>query len=332
MMSTLGRICLVVAAIVSNASIATTTAAAASCRPVAPQLKRYLVGDGQHLSFARAAQASICPTPSEALMAAVAATLAAGGVVFLGEVHDNAVHHSARGSMLQHLVANAQADKTGLVFEHIRADQASALASLPRDTPVTGEAFFAALQWTATGWPDQAVFQPLFEPALARLHLIYPGEPERARVREVSRKGLEALTPMETQTLKLDQPLPDSLQDALLTELEASHCGLVPKAAFGTMALAQRFRDGYLAAAALSARQAHGSAIVFAGNGHVRRDRGAPQAMARMAPDVPVLVVQFLERPIAMTDAAVADVSVVTAPAARADPCIEMRARFGKSP
>ena len=37
----------------------------------------------------------------------------------------------------------------------------------------------------------------------------------------------------ELARLKLDQPLEPRLHDALLTELEESHCGMMPKTAFG---------------------------------------------------------------------------------------------------
>src|SRR5690606_8492139 len=120
---------------------------------------------------------------------------------------------------------------------------------------------------------------------------ILPGHPSRAEVRDVARRGLQAL-PADTATrLGLDVPLPAPLQSALRDELEASHCGLMPRSAFTNMALAQRYRDANLAASLVSAAIASGSAILFAGNGHVRRDRGVPWDLARMAPERKTLAV-----------------------------------------
>ena len=67
-----------------------------------------------------------------------------------------------------------------------------------------------------------------------------------------------------------------ALDDALLTELEASHCGLMPKSAFGGMAVAQRFRDGNMASILADAAPGSGQVVLVAGNGHVRLDRGVP--------------------------------------------------------
>ncbi len=308
-----------------------SAAAAWSCQPVSDRLDRALTFAGSSTTFADPARGAICAGKTQSLVASVVDVLGRGGVILLGEVHDNGHHHSARGLLIQHLSATAAGDRTAFVFEQIRRDQAAALDHLRAQAAVTSAHVFEALKWGEGGWPDQKLYQPLFEAVLPAFGRVFPGEPQRARVREVARSGLAALSRDEVQGFHLETPLAAAMQDALLTELEASHCGLMPKAAFSNMAIAQRYRDAHLASVALAARSAHGSAIVFAGNGHVRRDRGAPAALALMAPDVPVLVVQFqeIEQP---PDVAIADVVVVTPAAQRGDPCVEMRARFGKKP
>ena len=50
----------------------------------------------------------------------------------------------------------------------------------------------------------------------------------------------------------------------------------MPKARFTNMAMAQRYRDAHLAAALADAGVKTGSAVLLAGNGHARRDRGVP--------------------------------------------------------
>jgi uncharacterized iron-regulated protein len=259
-----------------------------------------------------------CATANDAMLSAIENTLLNGGIVFLGEVHDNARHHAVRAGLL------AAVGRAPVVLEHIRTDQVSAFTPVPAST----DALFAALKWDESGWPDKAMFAPLFDQIRGRP--VYAGEPERGRARDVARQGLKALADGEAARLKLDTPLPETAQDALLTELEASHCGLMPKSAFGTMAVAQRYRDAFLADAAMTAAANHGGAFVLTGNGHARRDRGAPFALKQRGFDKPVLVVLFTESAPDTVDPAIADIIVATKPAERKDPCEEMRARFGK--
>ena len=182
---------------------------------------------------------------------------------------------------------------------------------------------------------------PIFEVAVAQALPMLPGHPARAEVRDVARRGLEALSADTVSRLGLDVPLPDPLQNALLDELEASHCGLMPRTAFGNMALAQRYRDAHMAAALADAVKKYGSAILFAGNGHVRADRGVPWDLARIAPERKVLSVLLIEVRDGRTDATTyvdrdpqgkpaADFVVLTPRAERPDPCEAMRARFKK--
>jgi uncharacterized iron-regulated protein len=128
--------------------------------------------------------------------------------------------------------------------------------------------------------------------------------------------------------------------DALLTELEASHCGLVPKSALANMALAQRYRDAHQAEAMIEAARPHGGSVLLAGNGHIRSDRGVPAHLRRRAPDRKIVVVQLVEVETGKTDPAAyamrdpdgqpaADFLVFTQRAERTDPCVEMREKFG---
>ncbi len=290
------------------------------------------------------------PSPLAQLQQALTAHLAAGGILLLGEVHDNGAQHALRGHLLDAIavdLARQGRPAPAIVFEHIRTDQAVALepsaapASTPADARQAAQNLLTRLDWAKSGWPSADLFLPIFEAAMARALPILPGHPTRAEVRDVARRGLDALPKEAVTRLGLDVPVPEPLANALLDELETSHCGLMPRSAFGTMALAQRYRDAHLAASLTMAASRHGSAILFAGNGHVRTDRGVPRDLARVAPQRKILAVAFIEVEDGQVDPAgyvprdpsgkpAADYVVLTPRTERADPCDAMRAQFKK--
>jgi uncharacterized iron-regulated protein len=96
-----------------------------------------------------------------------------------------------------------------------------------------------------------------------------------------------------------------------------------------------------MSAAMLSAASVHGAAILLAGNGHVRSDRGVPRDLARLAPGRPSLAVALIEVEDGKNERAAywlrnplgkptADFVVLTPRTPRADPCEAMRAQFKK--
>ena len=267
--------------------------------------------------------------------------------LLLGEVHDNGHHHTLRRNIIETIKSSHDLGtfSKGLVFEHIRADQQPALDTFAefnakaRRLGNSGD-LFRFLDWDKSGWPDKKIFEPLFSAAINARLPILPGDPPRERVRAIAKGGAAALTDEERQRFKLDQPLEPKLQDALLDDLEASHCGLMPKTAFGGMAVAQRYRDAHLADALAEAAGKHGAAILLAGNGHVRKDRGVPYYLQQMAPNRKVVSVMLLEVEDGKNDPQAyiprdpdgkpaVDYILFTPRAERKDPCAEMRERFG---
>ncbi|MGE0699204.1 MAG: ChaN family lipoprotein [Hyphomicrobiaceae bacterium] len=288
------------------------------------------------------------PSALQSLKARLAATLAEGGIVLLGEVHDNPAHHALQAW----LIAGPPGERPeryrppALVLEHVVADKQPVLdrlagtdATSRADPPEKrADALLSALDWDHSGWPDRAMFAPVFRAAVASGMPILAGNPARATLRAVAKGDSEALDADARRRLGLDVPLPVHLMDDLLSELEASHCGVMPKAAFTGMAEAQRFRDAFMARALSSAAERHGGAVLLAGNGHVRADRGVPYALRRASPAARITTVMLLEvaegeetgnAPLA-ADAdgrPLADFVVLTPRTQRPDPCEEMRKR-----
>ncbi len=275
-----------------------------------------------------------------------------GAITLLGEVHDNAEHHKMRGQLLQSEREEGggmrhNCGSPAFVFEHLSVDQQATLEQFfkePRRGSHGTDRMISSLFWrldqTNSGW-QLGLLRPLFQQAIRPGGRLVPGNPKTETTIKVAKQGINALEPVTVSAMALDKPLASDLQDDLLTELEASHCGLMPKSAFGNMAAAQRYRDAFMADVALKATEASGNVVMFAGNGHVRTDRGVPWYIQQRAPNQKVIAVAFVETEDGKTDPATygprdpagkpaADYIAFALPAKREDPCAQMRSGMKK--
>ena len=236
--------------------------------------------------------------------------------------------------------------RPGAVFEHIRADQKDSIASFDDQASRSRRLWMASdlldtLGWKDSGWPAAEMFHPLYDGALWAKMPVLAGDPPRERIKALARGDRSGLGEAELALVKLGEALPRPFVDALNEELVASHCGVMPASAFGSMNLAQRFRDAHLARALVDAAGANGAAFLLAGNGHVRTDRAVPWYVRRMAPGLKVVSVMLLEVDAGPDDAAsypprdpdgrsAADYVLFTPRTERPDPCQQMRERFSK--
>jgi uncharacterized iron-regulated protein len=283
--------------------------------------------------------------------------------VLLGEIHDNPSHHRIRGQLILAMAARrakAKRAPPGLVLEHIRSDQALAIAGFRAVDKVqrrTVDDFFKALGWQTSGWPDEKIFRPMLAAALDVEWPLVHGNLTREAMRSVAKGAVSAHDASEVKRLGLDVGLDDASQNDLLDQLVESHCRLMPREALTTMADAQRYRDAYMAAQLIDAAKTYDGAVLLAGNGHVRADRGVPWHLRRMAPGKRSLVVTFAqanrdgtdaltyvergpnEKPISdyavvtpRIEKPIADYVVVTPRVERPDPCEVMKKRFQAHP
>jgi uncharacterized iron-regulated protein len=297
------------------------------------------------------ASATCRRSPLQQLIADAWDTIRAGGFVLLGEVHDNPEHHRVRGDILWprlKSLAGTPGGGAAAVYEHIRADQRPALATFYQQARRSRRLWQAPdllrlLDWSSTGWPDAAQFYPLFDAALRAKMPILPGNATRGQARAVARSGIPALPPHERAAAEAADTMPQPLVGALLSELQESHCGAVPAAAFTGMGLAQRYIDAVLAQSLKDAAGEAGSAFLLAGNGHVRTDRGVPWHLRRLAPGRAVLAVMLLEVEDGKDDpksyvprdpagAPAADYILFTPRQPRPDPCERFRAGADRKP
>lgn len=215
--------------------------------------------------------------------------LRAADYVLLGEKHDNSVHHRLQAEAVSDLVNAGR--RPALAFEMINSAQGEALQKHLGDKSKTADALGAALDWRKSGWPDWRYYAPIATAALKAGLKIVPANFPRSKTREIGRKGFVALDPDLVERAHLNDPLPETLAKSLMQEMFISHCRMMPTKHLGPVAKIQRARDAVMA----DALTRHDNAVLIAGSGHTRRDRGVPYYLRQMKSDARIVSVAFVE-------------------------------------
>lgn len=225
--------------------------------------------------------------PSDVVDGAVGATF-----VLLGEKHDNVDHHRLQAWLTGLLIERGR--RPAVAFEMFGGEQSEALADYQRAHPGDAAGLGTALGWEQSGWPDWKFYAPIAEAAArARLPIIAANLPQGEA--QALARGRPA-SPELRDRLGLDVPLADELVRDLAQEIRDSHCGQLPEDMIAGMVLAQRARDAAMAAAmAAQTQRGADGAVLIAGAGHVRTDRGVPLHLRRIAPQDSAYSVAFLE-------------------------------------
>ncbi len=254
-----------------------------------------------------------------ALMVFAPTALVAGGVfdgvdvVFLGELHDNPAHHLRQAEIVTELAPRA------LVFEMLTQAQADVVTpELVKDAA----ALEAALDWNASGWPEFSMYYPIFAaaPEAAYFGAAVPRDVARAAMAEGLHTGFRG----DVEDYGLTTPLPEEQQAQREALQLAAHCDAMPEEMLPVMVDIQRLRDAELAYSTVQAFDAHGGpVVVITGNGHARRDWGAPVYLMEAAPGLRIAALGQGEDDVAPSG--LFDV-IESAPAAdRGDPCAAFR-------
>lgn len=248
------------------------------------------------------------PLPDDVLAQAAAAP-----VVIIGEVHDNPAHHAAQADLMAHLRPGA------IVFEMLTSAQAAQVTTENRDDASTLE---TALGWADSGWPDFAMYFPIF--TAAPQAAIYGAAVPRKAARAAMQAGIAQSFGADAAAYGLTTPLPEDEQAAQEELQQQAHCNAMPPEMLPVMVDLQRLRDAVLARETLRALdETGGPVVVITGNGHARADWGVPAYLARLRPSLDVFTIGQQE------DGAGApgnfDV-LLSAPAVdRPDPCLQFR-------
>jgi len=247
--------------------------------------------------------------------------------LLLGEKHDNRDHHQVQANLLS-LVLQAHKDPA-VAFEMLDQEQQPTVDAFLSAHPTDVDGLAVAVEWERSGWPQWSMYRPVFSAAIDSKARIVAANLSRKSVHVLMHRGESELA-KETEQVP---PLPvDQLRD-LEDELRASHCGMLPELAISRMAWGQRLRDWTIAEHLLKSDHGTG-AVLIAGVGHVRLDRGVPLSL-RAATSGPVLSVALMEvqhgvvDPAAYLDSAASlvpyDFVLFTPRVDNNDPCEEMQ-------
>ncbi|MCR9125811.1 MAG: ChaN family lipoprotein [Rhodobacteraceae bacterium] len=234
-------------------------------------------------------------------------------IVIVGEYHDNPDHHRNQARIVAALRPAA------LVWEMLDTNQA---ARVTPEAVSGGPALGALLEWEQSGWPDFAMYAPIFQAApLARS---YGAAVPRAAIRQHLEADPIAAFDGDATAFGLRDPLPRAQEAARMALQWEAHCQALPEETLAPMVRIQQVRDATLAAAAIRAQaDTGGPVVVITGNGHARRDWGMPVYLARVRPDLSVFVLGQTEDGAPLSGGYDA---VLSAPSlARPDPCAAFR-------
>ena len=263
----------------------------------------------------------------------LAEALALNDFIMLGEIHDNPDHHRLQAWLISSIALYDR--RPAIIWEMISLDQSSALEAYtnPYEAPMAG--LGDAIIWSDRGWPNWEIYLPIAETAFRYRLRMFPGDVSREEMQLVREKGFQGLGDERRDSLGLSQDLDRRLMRDLETTLFESHCRMIPKKATAKMASIQRLRDAVMAEQ-MVVRGSRTGAVLIAGAGHTRQDRGVPWYLRQRLPDATIASLTMVEVSESMTDAgdsvpksssgkASADFVWFTARTKREDPCLAFK-------
>ena len=254
----------------------------------------------------------------------VAARARGAEVVYLGELHDNPQHHAIQVRILEALLAAG--GRPAIAFEMVPETRQADLEAAVRSTAGPAEVD-RRLAWTAQGWPDFAMYWPLFE--LARKHglPVVATDLDPTVGRRIGRGGLGAAgeDPARLRSARRADPVRDR---AIARRLRAAHCDQISEGR------AMRMLEGWYARNVVIARRVGGGlerapqVVVIIGRGH-QSPGGVPEQLGALRPGTRQLVVGLFDGQADGPSETTADVVWLTPARTLPDPCLTLPQRLG---
>ena len=201
--------------------------------------------------------------------------------VLLGERHDNPDHHRIQAWITVNLIKRGR--RPALVMEMFRANQQPKIDDHLGANPGDSKGLGKATGWTGSGWPPWSQYEPIARPIVDRGLRLLAANLSRHTLRSVIRGGIEVLGKSRMRALYLDRPVSQKMLEAMDIEIAHAHCGFLDRSKARPFARIQLLRDALFAEAMRKGAAKGDGAILIAGTGHTRNDRGVPNHLTRAA-------------------------------------------------
>lgn len=188
--------------------------------------------------------------------------------ILLGETHDNPLHHKYQAWVIEQL--HDRGRHMAVAFEMINPEQEDLLK---KHSIKSTEQIFDMLDWEKSGWPSRNIYKPVFESTLNANYPIHAANIARKELTQIVMQG-DKEVPAEVMAQLNENPMSKDAEAMLRTEIEESHCGMLPETMVPAMMLGQRVRDAVIANS-LVANKLKDGIVLIAGSGHTQKN-GVP--------------------------------------------------------
>lgn len=248
-------------------------------------------------------------------------------VVYLGELHDNAQHHAIEARILEALLAGGR--RPALAFEMVPETRQASLEAAVRSDANPGEVD-QQLEWSAQGWPDFAMYWPLFELARKNGLPVIATDLDPAVYRRISRNGLGAAGP-DPARLRSAMPDDPARDRAIAQRIREAHCNRIGESRAMRMLESWYARNVVMARRVGEALAQAPQVVVIMGRGHASPGAVTEQLQA-LRPGTRQLVVGLFEGQADKLAGETADVVWITPSRPHEDPCLSFPQRVGQGP
>jgi uncharacterized iron-regulated protein len=245
-------------------------------------------------------------------------------VVYLGELHDNPQHHVIQTRILESLLA--EGGRPAIAFEMVPETRQAALEAAVR-SDVDAAEVDRQLAWTAQGWPDFAMYWPLFELARKNGLPVVATDLDPAVNRRISRDGLGAAgeDPARLRSAMPDDPARDQ---AIARRIRAAHCDQITESRALRMLESWYARNVVIARRVNEALSQSPQVVVIIGRGH-QSPGAVPEQLGALRPGTRQYIVALFEGQTDGPAEPMANVVWVTPGRPHADPCLGLLQRMG---
>ena len=197
-------------------------------------------------------------TPDE-----LAGRITSARYLLLGEKHDNADHHALQLATLEFLLDRNQVHS--VAFEMMDETIMERLLDIQLQSGLTMPELKAYLLWDEEGW-DWEFYGPMLLAVYEAGVTLTAGNLSEATIGQIYG---------DENAIDVSEILTAEAVARMETDIDESHCGMLPASQFPAMVRVQQSRDRAMARS-LRRPAAGELSVLIAGNYHVRKDLGVP--------------------------------------------------------